>query len=438
MFRRGSAFGRMALGLLLIAGCAKYVEPEESGFHSLDRESQNLAIYDTFWKHIEAHHFDASALASEEWMARRIEWREKAAAASDPFVLYMNVLGVLSQKFPHSHVGFSPPVSPSHTSEVHARDVTTSPTNALYFAGPGFNSPAIRRNRGQPWIIADVIRGSPAEKSGIAPGWILLEGQAQTIASRVQYRAEFLKLSPDLAREAERTGQVTVDGFDTGADAMAAFESMKIRLEFDLEPFSTPGEFELRKLSDNVTYLRFDRFESMELVNKVIDGIGSRSKGGLILDLRRNGGGRGIHLSRIAGALLGGNIPLGTQCDSGSEMPMKTLRLTPHFEGPLAVLIGPATSSAAEITAAAVQDHKRGRLFGRFTNGSVVVARKFDLPDGGNVMIPVSDFVRVDGRRIEGAGVEPDVWILPTLQDVRAGRDPVLERALLELAAPAS
>jgi hypothetical protein len=30
-------------------------------------------------------------------------------------------------------------------------------------------------------------------------------------------------------------------------------------------------------------------------------------------------------------------------------------------------------------------------------------------------------------------GVEPDVWILPTLDDVRAKRDPVLDRALQEL-----
>ena len=49
------------------------------------------------------------------------------------------------------------------------------------------------------------------------------------------------------------------------------------------------------------------------------------------------------------------------------------------------------------------------------------------------MMIPVSDFVRSNGKRIEGAGVEPDIWVLPTLEEIRAGRDPVLERAVQEL-----
>jgi hypothetical protein len=79
------------------------------------------------------------------------------------------------------------------------------------------------------------------------------------------------------------------------------------------------------------------------------------------------------------------------------------------------------------------QHEGRGTLIGRPTNGSVIPAEMFGLPDGGKMMIPVSDFVRSDGRRIEGAGVQPDIWVLPTLEDVRAGRDAALERALREL-----
>ena len=67
------------------------------------------------------------------------------------------------------------------------------------------------------------------------------------------------------------------------------------------------------------------------------------------------------------------------------------------------------------------------------SNGSTLTSQEFPLPDGGIVQVPVMDFVRGGGRRIEGAGVEPDIWILPTLEDVRAGRDPVLERALEEI-----
>ena len=48
-------------------------------------------------------------------------------------------------------------------------------------------------------------------------------------------------------------------------------------------------------------------------------------------------------------------------------------------------------------------------------------------------MIPVNDFLRLDESRIEGEGVAPDIWMLPTLEDVRQGRDPLLDRALADL-----
>ena len=112
---------------------------------------------------------------------------------------------------------------------------------------------------------------------------------------------------------------------------------------------------------------------------------------------------------------------------------MYTMRFADPYEGPLVLLVGPYSASAAEILSAAVQDHRRGKLIGRTTNGAVVPGQWFDLPDGGKMMIPISDFVRNNGNRIERVGVQPDIWVLPTLEDVRTGRDPVLERAVQEL-----
>jgi C-terminal processing protease CtpA/Prc len=137
----------------------------------------------------------------------------------------------------------------------------------------------------------------------------------------------------------------------------------------------------------------------------------------------------------VTGALLGDDTVLGTQRVANSSSTLYSWRFGKHYRGPLVVLVGPSTGSAAEITAAAVQDQKRGKLIGRTTNGAVVPGQWFNLPDGGQMMVPVSDFVRADGRRIEGAGVVPDIWILPSLADIRAGRDPLLERALGELKA---
>jgi carboxyl-terminal processing protease len=106
------------------------------------------------------------------------------------------------------------------------------------------------------------------------------------------------------------------------------------------------------------------------------------------------------------------------------------------FTGPLAVLIGPTSASAAEITAAALQDQHRARVIGRPSAGSTLTALDFPLPDGGKAQIAIGDLVRPRGQRIEGIGVVPDVGVMPSIEDVRAGRDPALDRALLELRAP--
>jgi C-terminal processing protease CtpA/Prc len=43
------------------------------------------------------------------------------------------------------------------------------------------------------------------------------------------------------------------------------------------------------------------------------------------------------------------------------------------------------------------------------------------------------EFIRAKERSIEGVGVAPDILLMPTLEDVRAERDPLIERALAEI-----
>ena len=151
------------------------------------------------------------------------------------------------------------------------------------------------------------------------------------------------------------------------------------------------------------------------------------------IDLRWNGGGLADQMKRIAAALMGAGVLVGSIVERSGQSEMRSSTYTKRYTGPLVVLVGPLSGSASEILAAAVQDQKRGRLVGRMTNGSVLQSQQFALPDSGYVQVPISNYFRNDGQRIEGVGVEPDVWILPTLDDVRAKRDPVLDRALQEL-----
>jgi C-terminal processing protease CtpA/Prc len=73
------------------------------------------------------------------------------------------------------------------------------------------------------------------------------------------------------------------------------------------------------------------------------------------------------------------------------------------------------------------------------TNGSAIDTTVFPLPDGGLMSVPTRDILTSTRQRLEGVGVRPDIRVLPTLADVRAGRDPTLAlavRVLSELPPP--
>ena len=176
-----------------------------------------------------------------------------------------------------------------------------------------------------------------------------------------------------------------------------------------------------------------DTFSDGKVIDQALAALDWAGPEGVIIDLRRNRGGSQPELRRSLDRVLRNDSYIGMERSASGVTDWRASHNARAYSGPLAVLIGPMSASAAEIFAAAIQDNLRGRLLGRMTNGSVLKARRFPLPDGGVVEVPVSDFVRAIGTRIEGAGVEPDIRIVPSLAEIRAGHDPVIKRALLEL-----
>jgi hypothetical protein len=104
---------------------------------------------------------------------------------------------------------------------------------------------------------------------------------------------------------------------------------------------------------------------------------------------------------------------------------------SPRIEGTVVYLTDGRAISYAESVMGYVADRKLGTIVGSptaGTNGNIV---GFSTPGGFSV--------RFTGMRVTGhdgeapfhlIGVHPDVAVAPTIEDVRAGRDPVLERGL--------
>lgn len=131
----------------------------------------------------------------------------------------------------------------------------------------------------------------------------------------------------------------------------------------------------------------------------------------VVIDLRRNGGGD----SRVIGPLR-----------RGLESRRKRL-------GPVAVLIGPATFSSAVDNAIDLWRGLDAKLVGEPTGGSprsYGEVMSFTLPHSG-LVVRYTTKLEGPGLDLATPSLEPDVRVPYTFEDARAGRDPLLERALL-------
>ena len=100
------------------------------------------------------------------------------------------------------------------------------------------------------------------------------------------------------------------------------------------------------------------------------------------------------------------------------------------FAGPLAILVDAMTGSASECFAGGMQSIKRARVFGQTSMGQALPAVFDKLPNGDVLIHAYADFVTADGTRLEGRGVVPDVEVPLNREDLLAGKDAAMDRAL--------
>lgn len=138
---------------------------------------------------------------------------------------------------------------------------------------------------------------------------------------------------------------------------------------------------------------------------------------GIVLDLRRNGGGDLTESERIVSFFI--TNPVVTQVeDRDSVVHRLEVNSKSVYNGPLAVLISRYTASASEIFAGAVQDYGRGLIVGDSkTFGKGTVQTVIDIPGTGDrqtngaIHVTIAKFFRPSGKSNQEKGVLSDISI---------------------------
>lgn len=111
---------------------------------------------------------------------------------------------------------------------------------------------------------------------------------------------------------------------------------------------------------------------------------------------------------------------------------------TPRLVLPTAILTGHATASAAENFLILADGQKHIVKIGQHSNGSTGNPIRFAITDDLGFQICSKKDLYPDGRPFVGCGVKPDIEVTPTVQDLIDGYDRTLQTALRYLASPAA
>ena len=418
--------GVAILAVVSICGLLAFYQfvhlPKAEAFARLSGPDRRLAIYDAFAAQIDQHYYDQN-FSGFDWPKVRQEGRAKAAAAPNDFSLYFDVLFPVTQRFPASHVFVNPPPTPpKEVKTVATASLSRTPNAVCTDRDRGMQIVQLRRGPGTGMVVGEVWPGSPAARAGVTPGLFVESLRDAGEPAGGHFKATFIQLDPGQMHAIEDGGSVQLAG--------TVLERARRPVEFKYRcGMSSAGPFETRRLPSGALYIRFDQFQA-PVLKQVEAALKTSDNHGVVLDLRSNIGG---HPTLGLNLLLPRSKPLYVERRAHARRVVSTDLATWRYGGPLVVLVGPASGSAAEVTTAALKREHRASIVGRRTNGAVLGSNTFPLPDGGVVQVPVVDIEMLDGRRLEGVGVAPDIEVFPTAADLRAGRDAALERAEREL-----
>ena len=239
-------------------------------------------------------------------------------------------------------------------------------------------------------MVLQAIPGAPFARAGLGPGDRILRINGHRVASM------------DLQEMVEVLQQAR-----SGRARLSVVRSRQVvPEELELDPTEVPSATVDKKflLAPGIGYLHVAGIEQStpEEVQAVLAEWAGENLRGLLLDLRGNPGGSLDAAVATAGLFL----PKGTVVVSlqGRAVPERAYRVENESAAPaipLVVILDRRTASAAEIIAAALQEHDRAWLVGEASFGKGVVESVLPLGEATALVLTTARYLTSAGRSVQ-------------------------------------
>ena len=185
------------------------------------------------------------------------------------------------------------------------------------------------------------------------------------------------------------------------------------------------------EIDGEIGILKVNRFgdDTVSLSRKYASEFVEKGVKKVILDLRNNPGGTVGAAQGLLGIWLDNQIAMTER--RGSEI-VKTLRTTgTPILGNMktVVLINGNSASASEITAGALREYGKATLVGQKSYGKGSVQIVLGLPGGSQMKVTEARWYTPKGKNIDKTGIEPDIKVDLSSDDVNNNVDPQMDKA---------
>ncbi len=192
------------------------------------------------------------------------------------------------------------------------------------------------------------------------------------------------------------------------------------------------GEIKTTPSGLKVAYIRLAHFSqnSDALFKESWLKLLSQGSQAIIFDLRNNPGGFLDQGVAIASHWVKEGVIVSEKTPGQQTRDYESTGLGELGSLPTVILVNEGSASASEIVTGALQDYGLATIIGQKTFGKGSVQNLEEFPDGSAVKLTVAKWYTPKGRSIDKNGLEPDIKVEFTEEDLKNDKDVQLERAL--------
>ena len=240
--------------------------------------------------------------------------------------------------------------------------------------------------------IISPIEGSPAQKSGIKSGDVVVKVNRKSIES---------KTVDEVIKQIKGKENTTVN---------LTVERDGKEIDFDITRKTIVTKSVSSEVKeDNIGYLRITSFDenTYKEFKENLSNLKEKGIKGLVIDLRDNPGGLLDVCVDIADDLIGEGTIVYTKDNKGETQYYKSDKN--KVDLPIVVLINENSASASEILTAAIVDNKAGIAVGTTSYGKGLVQSVKEFNDGTGYKLTTAQYYTPNGDYINKQGIKPDI-----------------------------